>query len=377
MAWNEPGGRNSKQDPWRGGGHQGPPDLDEFIKKLQEKMPKFFGGGGTNSTGGGYGFLVAVLILLILGWGAYGVYRVEQAEQAVILRFGKFHNIVGAGLHWNPPLIDEVLKVNTEQVSSQSHQSSMLTEDQNIVDVQLEVQYRVQNPRDYFLSINDPKSALKQATESALRHVVGGSEMDEVITEGRYVLAQDVISRLQNYLDRHKTGLIATKVNVEDAHPPNEVKAAFDDVIKAKEDEVRLKNEAEAYANGVIPEARGQAQRLLEEANAYKNELISRASGDAERFTKLRIEYEKAPKVTRERLYLETMEQVLGRVTKVVMDVEGGQSLTYLPLDKLLNLGARSAHGDQSTALDVTAPLDNIDDHIRTRRSNLVRREGR
>lgn len=328
MAWNEPGGGRNPNDPWRNKQDPGQQELDEFIQKLQNRLGGLLGGDGK----GGFGGLALILGILALVWAGFGVYRLDQAEQAVILRFGQFNNIVGAGLHWNPPLIDKVYKVNVLQQNNVSLQATMLTEDENIVDVALNVQYQVHDPKNYFLAIGDPEEALMRATESALRHVVGGTEMDAIITEGRQVMAVDVTARLQEHLNRYQTGLLITKVNIEDAHPPKEVKASFDDVIKAKEDETRLQNEAQTYANGIVPEARGKAQRMIEEANAYKSEVLSRAEGEANRFSRLREEYAKAPEVTRERLYLDTMEQVLSNNTKVVVDVNKTNNVLYLPL---------------------------------------------
>ncbi len=328
MAWNEPGGGRNPNDPWRNKQDPGQQELDEFIQKLQNRLGGLLGGDGK----GGYGGLALILVLLLAVWAAFGFYRLDQAEQAVVLRFGKFNNIVGAGLHWNAPLVDKVYKVNVMQQNNVSLQATMLTEDENIVDVALNVQYQVHDPKQYFLSIGDPEEALMRATESALRHVVGGTEMDSIITEGRQVMAQDVTLRLQEHLNRYQTGLLITKVNIEDAHPPKEVKGSFDDVIKAKEDETRLQNEAQTYANGIVPEARGKAQRMIEEANAYKSEVLSRAEGEANRFTRLLAEYAKAPEVTRERLYLDTMERVLAGNTKVVVDVNKTNNVLYLPL---------------------------------------------
>ncbi|MBV1919930.1 MAG: FtsH protease activity modulator HflK [Pseudomonadales bacterium] len=343
MAWNEPGGGNkNNQDPWRGKNDQGPPDLDEVLKKLQDRFGGLLGGGGNSGKngGGGFGLIVLAAVVASIIWGVSGFYRVEQAENAVVLRFGEFHETVGAGLHWNPPLIDTIRKVDVIQINSFNMEATMLTEDQNLVAIGLVVQYKVNNPTDFFLESSSPQTALRHSTESALRHVVGGTKMDSVITEGRGAMAVDVQRRLQEYLNRYRSGLLVTKVNIEDAHPPNEVKAAFDDVIKAKEDEERVQNEAETYANGILPEAGGQARRMKEEALAYKAEVVSRAAGEAARFEKLLAEYSKAPEVTRRRLYLETMEQVYANTSKVVVDVEGGNNMMYLPLDKMMAGGA-------------------------------------
>lgn len=339
MAWNEPGGGGRKdQDPWRGGGggnDPNTPDLDEVIRKLQEKFNGLLGGKSNNE--GGAGQLLGVLaILAALAFWLSGFYRIEQAEQAVVSRFGKFLSIETAGLHWNAPIIDEVQKMNVIQVNSKNMKATMLTEDQNIVDMELVVQYRVVDPKKYFLSNSNPLSSLENAIESALRHVVGGTKMDQVITEGRQVMGGDVEKRLQEYLDRYESGLQITKVNINDAHPPVAVKESFDDVIKAKEDEERLKNEAEAYMNGVLPEAHGQATRVLEEARAYREEIIAHAVGETQRFTQLLTEYKKAPEITRQRLYLESMERVLDSSTKVLVDSKSPNNMLYLPLEKLM-----------------------------------------
>ena len=271
MAWNEPGGGGgNNQDPWRGKNDQGPPDLDEVLKKLQDRFGGLLGGGKNKKGGGGSGagLLAFVLVVIAAIYSVSGFYRVEQAENAIVLRFGEYVMTNGAGLHWNPPLIDEVRKVDVIQINSFRMSASMLTKDQNLVSIGLVVQYKVQEPVQFFLDSNNPLDALQHSTESALRHVVGSTNMDSVITEGRGVMAIDIQQRLQDYLNRYKTGLSITKVNIEDAHPPDEVKEAFDDVIKAKEDEERVQNEAETYSNGIIPEARGQAKRMKEEALA-------------------------------------------------------------------------------------------------------------
>jgi len=339
MAWNEPGGgKNNNQDPWRGKNDQGPPDLDEIVKKLQDRFGGLFGGGkkDSNSDGGGFGLIAVVVIIALFIWGFSGFYRVEQAESALVLRFGETYETNFAGWHWNPPLIDTVLKVDVIKINSLAMNATMLTEDQNLVAIELDVQYKVVDPERYFLQSNNSELALAHSTESALRHVVGGTVMDQVITEGRKEIADNVQTRLQEYLETYKTGLLVTKVNIKDSHPPDAVKAAFDDVIKAKEDESRLQNEAQTYANGIIPEARGQARRMEQDAAAYKAEVVARANGEATRFEKLLTEYQKAPEVTRQRLYLETMEQVYGATTKIMVDVEGGNNMMYLPLDKLM-----------------------------------------
>lgn len=340
MAWNEPGGGNNKpRDPW-GGGNQGPPDLDEALKKLQERLGGLFGGGRrSGGSGGGRGVsgsLLGVLALVAVAvWALLGLYQVDEQERAVILRFGKYYDTVQPGLQWNPPLIDEVIKVNTTRVRAASFREIMLTQDENIVEVRMSVQYVIDDPTKFVLRVRDPENSLQHAAQSALRHVVGDMRMDSVLTEGRARIGIDVGDRLQRYLAMYETGIRIVKINVDESKPPSQVQAAFDDVIKAREDEERLKNEAEAYANGIVPEARGRAQRMIEEASAYREQVVANAQGEASRFSALLTEYARAPQVTRERLYLEAVQQVLSSSNKVMVDVEGGNNVMYLPLDKL------------------------------------------
>lgn len=358
MAWNEPGG-NKPRDPW-GGGDQGPPDLDAALKKFQEKINGLLGGkkpvGGRPAPSGGLlafvGIGVAVLYFIS------GFYQIDEQERAVVLRLGKYHETVNPGLHWNWPLIDRVTKVNVTKVQSAGHRSVMLTQDENIVDISISVQYRINDPQSYLLQVKQPERSLEQAMESALRHVVGGQLMGQIITEGREQIAVDVQQRLQQYLEAYQTGIQIAKVNIEDAHAPAQVQEAFDDVTRAKEDRERLKNEAETYANGIIPEARGRAQRQIEEATGYREQVVSRAEGEAARFDKLLAEYRKAPEVTRQRLYLETMQAVLSGTSKVLVDVQGGNNMMYLPLDKIMEQqNAGSSAGSMGAAEVQVEPL--------------------
>ncbi|MBN7795552.1 FtsH protease activity modulator HflK [Parahaliea mediterranea] len=351
MAWNEPGGGNNKpKDPW-GGGDQGPPDLDEALKKVQEKLGGLFGGRGGSGGGRGSGAGISgslILVLLtgaVLVWALMGFYQIDQQERAVVLRFGEYHSTVQPGLQWNPPLIDEVIKVNTTRVRAVSFREIMLTKDENIVEVRMSVQYVIDDPTKFVLEVRSPENSLQHAAQSAIRHVVGDTRMDLVLTEGRAQIAADVRTRLQTYLDNYQTGIRVSKVNVDESKPPSQVQAAFDDVIKAREDEERLKNEAQSYANGIVPEARGRAQREIEEASAYKEQVIANAEGEADRFEKLLTEYRKAPKVTRERLYLEAVQGVYANSSKVMVDVEGGNNVMYLPLDKLAERSASGGRG--------------------------------
>ena len=342
MAWNEPGGG---KDPWGGNrGDQGPPDIDEALKKLKEKLTMFGGkgGGGIGKPGGSIkGLLPAALLGLVLVWGLMGFYQVDEKENAVVLRLGEYSETIEAsGLKWNPRLIDKVFIVGVTEERQYSTRGLMLTQDENIVEVALSVQYNISGAKDFILSIKDPEITLQQATDSALRHTVGSTGLDGVISSERLQVADGTTEKLQDLLDLYSSGINIVKINIEDARPPNEVKAAYDDVIEAREDLERLVNEAQAYSNGIIPEARGEAQRLREEARGYLSQVVSKSSGEASRFSALLKEYQKAPGVTRERLYIDAIEQVMTDSTKVLMDTEGGNNMLYLPLDKLVQQGS-------------------------------------
>jgi membrane protease subunit HflK len=341
MAWNESGGGD--KDPWgnRGNNNDGPPDLDEAIRKLQGQLSGMFGGGGGGDKGGAgrkmTGGSISLLLILVMGlYGFAGIYQVDQQERGVIFRFGEvLPEEVGPGLHWNPPIIDEKNIVNVTQVQSHSHQALMLTEDENIVDVSLTVQWVIDSASNFVINVREPRDSLAQATESALRHVVGSASMDEVITDGREAIAIEVQERLQRYLQSYGAGIDITKVNIDRSAPPIQVQDAFNDVQKAKEDQQKFINQATAYAQQVVPEARGRAQRQLEEAQGYRDRVIARSEGEAQRFEKLLVEYSQAKQVTRDRLYIDAMENVFKNSSKVMIDVEGGNNMMYLPLDKL------------------------------------------
>ncbi len=379
MAWNEPGGGRDN-DPW-GGKNQGPPDLDEALKKLQERLNSLFGGGNGGGQGGsggvtlGMGSIGALALLALAVWALFGFYQVDQQERAVVLRLGVYQQTVMPGLRWAPPLIDDVNIINVTKVRAAASRGQMLTEDENIVDISVSVQYTVSDPANFLLKVKRPELSLEHALESALRHVVGSTKMDQVITEGREQVAVDTQERLQNYLIAYQSGIQVAKVNIEDAQPPSQVQDAFDDVTRAKEDRERLKNEAEAYANGIIPEARGAAQRQLEEAQAYKEQVIARAQGEAQRFTELVAEYKKAPKVTRERLYIDALQELYSEANKVMVDVEGGNNMMYLPLDKLVNQRS-AARPTRNQEIDMRELTDKVIEQLR-RDSQSSRREGR
>ena len=363
MAWNEPG--NNNNDPWgerKRGKPEGPPDLDDIIKNTFGKLFGGKGGTGGGASNGGSGgnaswVVPLVVIVLVLIYIVRGVGVVNEQERAVVLRFGKFTEIKGPGIRWNPPYIDTVFTENVTRVRTWTTSEEMLTKDLNIVGVKLSVQYSISDPKDFVLNVKNPELSLQEASNSALRHVVGSTVMHEVLTEGRSRLGIDVQARLQELLSQYTTGIHIEKVNIEDTNPPKEVQSSFDDVIRAREDEERFKNEAQAYENERIPKARGQAQRMLAEAMAYREEVIAKAEGEAQRFSLLLEEYKKAPEVTRQRLYIDAVQQVLSNTSKVMVDVEGGNNMMYLPLDKIVGAGQAAASSRQ-----MQGALTNVDD---------------
>jgi len=363
MAWNEPGG-SGDNNPWdRKKPEQGPPDIDEIVQKMGDKLGEMFGGGGNkekrntqdgsddNNNGEGLGWsaigFIAVLLLAI--WFAFGFYIVQPAELAVITRFGHYKETTTQGLNWHLPYpIEQAQKVNVEHVRSLTHRALMLTKDENIVVIELEVQYRVKDAKNYLFKVLDPDNTLHQATESALREVVGTSNMDGVLTSERGRVALDTKVLMQDIVDRYKTGLMVTSVNMQNAQPPDAVQAAFADVIKAREDQERSKNKADTYSNEVVERAKGMAGKLRQEAKGYKAQVTARSEGETKRFLSVLKEYEKAPAITRQRLYLESIETVLSNTSKVMVDLQGGNNLMVLPLDQLL--------GKMATTSETTIP---------------------
>ena len=369
MAWNEPGGPKD-EDPWgKPKQEQGPPDLDEVVKKLQDRLSGLFGGkggGGDQGESGGNGggsaatsggspiMIIAIGLVLLIAYGYACFYVVAPAERAVVLTFGKHTDTTTPGPHWHwvPFQTYELVNVDeirTEEIgyrttmrgrsdqpqtTSVPKEALMLTSDENIIDIKFAVQYRVKDAANFLFEVVDPITTLRQGTESAVREVVGKSNMDFVLTEGRGDIATRVQSLTQDILDRYNTGLIVTSVNMQDAQPPAEVQDAFNDAVKAREDEVRFKNEAEAYANDILPKARGLAARQIEEANAYKEQVIAKSEGESSRFSQILTEYEKAPEVTAQRMYLEVMEEVLGNNEKVLLDITNGNNVMFLPLNR-------------------------------------------
>ena len=376
MAWNEPGGSGGK-DPWgQRRKEQGPPDLDQILKNIRNKLTGLFGGkrgGADNESVNRYGVWLIIGVALVL-WLLSGFYIVQQSERGVVLRFGKKSEITGpGGLHWHWPFpIEHVEKVNVEQVSTLwigrrndksvgaagADSGYMLTEDENIIVIEFSVQYKVKDPGDYLFNVRDPVSTIVQATESAVREVVGKSQLDFIMTEGQFEVADKTRVLLQQILDRYKCGIQITQVQMQKASPPDDVKAAFEDAIKAREDGDRYIQDAKAYENDIIPRARGGAARLIQEAQGYKASVTARAEGDARRFTSIEKEYAKAPGVTRERMYLETMEQVLSSTSKIFVDLKGGNNVLYLPLDKLVPRASASDAGPVNALQPLPEPME-------------------
>lgn len=367
MAWNEPG---DGRDPWGSGKKNSPPDLEAVVKRLSDRLNRAFGGDGGDS-GLGRGPLLMGLAAIAVLWFALGWYQVDAQEQAVVLRFGKFSELTGEGLHWRPRLIDQVTKVavTTERRYETEPRNEMLTEDENIVELPLTVQYNVSDAKAYVLNVRDPELSLREATDSAVRHEVGNAKFDAVISTGRGDLSIAVAKRLQSYLDQYGTGIRVVKVNIREAKPPAAVRAAYDNVVKAREYREQVINEAQSYANGVVPEARGRAQRALAEASAYREKIAAEATGEAQRFEQLYAEYQKAPAVTRQRLYMETLEEVMASTPKVIVDVRTGGNMLYLPIDKLAQ-----ADGAGSTSGDRTLSNQQLND-IANRAADVLRRQ--
>ncbi len=397
MAWNEPGGGN--KDPWGGRGDQGPPDLDEVVKKMQDKLGGLFGGARKSGNGrqgrGGSGFkgfgLIAALVALV--WIFSGIYIVDAGKQGVVLRFGAYAETTAPGPHWHIPYpIEQVEIVDVEQrrfveigyrsgnagqsVVAVPREALMLTQDENIVNIQLAVQYQVSDPQRYLFDVRDPNVVLKQVAESVIREVIGKNDMDFVLKEGRAQVVADIKTLMQKTLTSYQAGLLVSDVNLQDAQPPEEVQAAFSDAIKAREDKERLKNEAEAYANDIIPKSRGAAARQIQEANGYKESLIAKAEGEASRFTQLLGEFKKAPEVTRKRLYLETMESVMAQTGKVLVDSKNANNLMYLPIDQLMKQNSamrqfsnEAGNGSGGSTSDISTPSASDSGSLRPPRS--------
>ena len=333
MNWNP-----NENDPW--GKKNGPPDLDDAIKRMRKMFTS--GGGGDKKSNFKFGFkFFSYLIMGLLTLYVFlGVRIVNEADRLVVLTLGKYNRVLGPGLVFHFPVIEEIYSAeNISKIRTFVLPTNMLTRDENIVDVELNVQYTLSDLKKYALNVEDPEITIRQATESALRHVIGENNMDDLLTSGAAAISSGILLRLEEYLDIYDAGISVQQVNIEQRQPPTEVIDSFRDVVAAREDKERLRNEAEKYELSIVPQARGEAQRQLEDAEAYKQKVIAVAEGEAERFSALLIEYKKAPEVTRQRLYLDAVEEVLSSSTKVMIDVEGGNNLLYLPLDQLMKKG--------------------------------------
>ena len=406
MAWNQPDG-NGDRDPWGNRGRkQGPPDLDEILRKLQSQWGRLFGrrpvGGGPSGrggSGGGFGvgfgrggYVGAGLIaaVLLAAWWLAGIWIIQEPEQGVVLRFGEYHRTMDPGFNWAPYFIDSVDTVNVDRIRNAEigfrnqgssiaavpREALMLTEDENIVDLQFAVQYRVRDPAQFLFENSEPEIALRQATESAVREIVGRSKMDFVLTEGRGAVAAETQGLIQEILDRYRIGLRVMSVNMQNAQPPTQVQDAFLDAIKAREDQERIINEAKAYQADVVPKARGEANAILAQAQAYQQRVEAIALGDASRFEQVLRAYRTAPEITRDRLYLEAVESVLAHTTKVLVDIPEGNNILYLPLDQIIRSRADSGVPERQSfgsTEDSTTRGGSTGEQRRSRESSLGR----
>lgn len=357
MAWNEPG--NNDKDPWKnkGGNNQGPPDLDDLLKDLGNKFGGVLGGKSSNNRGSGSSFssigIILATIVAILVYIFSGFFTVKEAEQGILLRFGQYAGTVEPGLRWKWTFVERVIPVDIQTTRDLNASGFMLTQDENVVRVEMQVQYRVVEPRNYIFSVTDADDSLSQSLDSALRYVIGHAKMDDILTSGRELIRQSVWEELDKIIAPYNLGIILVDVNFKDARPPEEVKDAFDDAIAAQEDEVRYLREAEAYAREIEPKARGQVKRMEQEANAYKEQVVLNATGAVAKFNQVLPVYQADPKVTRERMYLATMEKVYGNTSKVMVDVEGGNNMMYLPLDKIMQQSSPTAVRPQTNSINI------------------------
>jgi membrane protease subunit HflK len=380
---------------WGNKSNGGPPDLEELLRKLNAKLSSLMGGkGGTNKPAsgeppqgfpGGIGLIIGIIVLIWLG---SGFYIVDASQRGVVLRFGKLSETTMPGPRWHLPFpIETVEIVNLSQVrtvevgyrdnvkNKMLNESLMLTDDENIVDIQFAVQYFLKDPAAYLFNNRNPDENVRQAAETAIREVVGKSKMDFVLYEGREQVAASATKLIQEILDRYKSGILISKLTMQNAQPPEQVQAAFDDAVKAGQDRERQKNEGQAYANDVIPRASGAAARLIEESQGYKQSVIANAEGDISRFKQILVQYDKAPTVTRERMYLDMMQQVMGNVSKVMVDQKNGNSLLYLPLDKLIATSRAGADADAQAAAKGDTSQGNDNKAAQRARDSLLSRD--
>ncbi|MBA6397244.1 MAG: membrane protease subunit HflK [Colwellia sp.] len=378
MAWNEPG--NNDKDPWKkkDDKNQGPPDLDDLLKDIGNKFGGIFGGksskDGSKKGASNVGIAIAVIVGILV-YAFSGFYTIKEAEKGIVLRFGQYDGTVEPGLRWKWTFAERIIPVDMQTTRDLPASGFMLTKDENVVRVEMQIQYRVVDARDYIFSVTDADDSLSQSLDSALRFVIGDSKMDDILTSGREKVRQDVWKELDDIIAPYNLGLIVVDVNFKDARPPEEVKDAFDDAISAQEDEVRFLREAEAYARGIEPRARGRVKRMEQEAIAYKQQTVLDSEGEVAKFNKLLPEYLAAPEVTRQRMYLSTMESVYANTSKVMVDVEGGNNMMYLPLDKMMQnqssgqrtltesqTRANQSINTQSTAPDLSGRADRFNE---------------
>lgn len=354
MAWDD----GDKGNPWRPGKEKGPADLDAVVREFQRKLTSLFGGGGSGGQGGApiNGRLIGIgVIVLLVIWAATGLYTVGEPERGIVLRFGAYRATVLPGLGWHLPWpIETVEKVNIGATERLPYQGSMLTRDENIVNVDLVVQYRRTDPQKYLFNMRDPEDTLADATASAIREVVGRNLLDFILTDGRAEVAAQTQELLQATLDSYGAGVTVYEVNLQEANFPREVEASVQDAIKAREDRERRILEAQSYSNDILPKARGEAAKRRQDAEAYKARVEADAEGESERFSQILVEYKKAPAVTRERMYIETLEQILQNSTTVLVDTPGGNNLLYLPLDQLIQ--RRQAAGTTDRTITASPP---------------------
>jgi len=381
MPWNEPG---KDKDPWGQRNNDGPPDLDELFRNLRDKFGGLLGGGGKGRipkvpTGSGNlsGVIGFIVVALLVVWSLTGIYIVDEGWRGVETRFGERTVVTQAGPHWHIPYpIEDVEQINVADIRTARNKSKMLTSDENIVVMSIEIQYNVKDAQDFAFEVRDPDLTLQQTAETAIREVVGNNDMDLIITEGRAVVGSATKEIMQQILDNYRTGINVVTVNMDEAQPPEEVQDAFEDAIKAREDEQRIINEANAYRNDVVPKARGEGQGLLEQAEAYKTRVVKSAQGETSRFNQLLAEYQRAPEVTRERIYLDTIESVMFRSPKVMIDIPNGNNLMFLPLDQLMSgtAGARNGlQGLSGTAADTKSLIDEFKSNVNRNRSRETR----
>jgi len=358
MAWDD----GDKGNPWKSDKDKGPADLDAVVRDLQRKLAGLFRGGGPGRGADGEpgfssGLATSAVVILVVVWASFGFYRVDAAERGLEFRFGAFQGLTDPGLQWHWPWpIEDAETINTGATEPFNYSASMLTKDENIVNVALVVQFRRADAEKYVFELDNPMETLEAATASAIREVIGRSVLEFILTEGRTEISVQTQRLLQDTLDLYEAGITIYQVNLVEAEFPPEVGEAMQDSIRAREDRERRILEAQTYSNDILPRARGEAERRRQDAQAYQQQVIADAEGEADRFTQVLVEYKKAPAVTRERMYIETLEEILSSATKVLVDTDGGNNLLYLPLDQLMQRRPVPVPAAEPTPLSVTPP---------------------